>query len=214
MSLVRNKQRIAQTNCGGFSLLELITVMTILSGLALGVLPVFRNAARRHREERLREALRDMREAVQDFRRDTVGMPCQGEPGTFGWQTGDSSALYIDPRSKVVISDCGLFAQDNPDRYPPSLEILVEGVPVVRRGAELSALGSAQSSLPTPVTGSLAKKRYLREIPVDPMTGRAEWNLRSSFDSQGASSWGGENVFTVSSTSNESALNGEKYSDW
>ena len=58
------------------------------------------------------------------------------------------------------------------------------------------------------------KKVYLRAIPIDPMTGEAKWDLRSCYDASDAGSWGGENVFDVRSTSKETALNGEKYSDW
>ena len=60
----------------------------------------------------------------------------------------------------------------------------------------------------------LARDGYLREVPVDPMTGKADWELRSSYDPADAGSWGGENVFDVRSKSKETALNGEKYSDW
>ncbi|PYS43883.1 MAG: general secretion pathway protein GspG, partial [Acidobacteria bacterium] len=57
-------------------------------------------------------------------------------------------------------------------------------------------------------------KVYLRQIPIDPMTGKAEWDLRSCYDPADATSWGGENVFDVHSKSRGTALNGEKYSDW
>ena len=46
------------------------------------------------------------------------------------------------------------------------------------------------------------------------MTGKDDWELRSSYDAHDAGSWGGENVFDVRSKSKETALNGEKYSDW
>jgi general secretion pathway protein G len=75
--------------------------------------------------------------------------------------------------------------------YPPDLDSLVKGVDY---GAE--------------------KKRFLRRIPVDPMTGRAEWGLRSFQDDPDATSWGGNNVFDVRSTSTGTALDGTKYADW
>ena len=92
-----------------------------------------------------------------------------------------------------------IISIDNPDRYPPTLEILVQGLNVVPR-ANKSLQGR--------------KKIYLRDIPVDPMTGNAEWELRSSSDPPDATSWGGENVFNVHSKSPATALNGEKYKNW
>ena len=58
------------------------------------------------------------------------------------------------------------------------------------------------------------KKVYLRAIPIDPITGKAEWAFRSCYDASDSTSWGGENVFDVHSKSTDVALNGEKYSDW
>ena len=57
--------------------------------------------------------------------------------------------------------------------------------------------------------------RFLRRIPVDPMTGHAEWGMRSVQDDPGSSSWGGKDVFDVFSLSSGTALDGTtKYSDW
>jgi hypothetical protein len=57
-------------------------------------------------------------------------------------------------------------------------------------------------------------KHYLREMPVDPMTGDTKWNIRSSYQEAGSGSWDEINVFDIRSTSDEEGLNGEKYSDW
>jgi general secretion pathway protein G len=56
--------------------------------------------------------------------------------------------------------------------------------------------------------------RFLRRIPVDPMTGRAEWGMRSISDSPDSMSWGGRNVFDVFSTSMDTALDGTRYNEW
>jgi general secretion pathway protein G len=78
--------------------------------------------------------------------------------------------------------------------YPPDLETLVKGV----------QLGA----------GNDKKVRFLRKIPVDPMTGRADWGLRAVQDDPDSTSWGGKNVFDVYSKSQATAQDGTKYSDW
>jgi len=78
--------------------------------------------------------------------------------------------------------------------YPPDLETLVKGV----------QLGASSDR----------KIRFLRRIPVDPTTGRAEWGLRAVQDDPDSTSWGGKNVFDVYSKSTSAALDGTKYSDW
>ena len=58
------------------------------------------------------------------------------------------------------------------------------------------------------------KIRFLRKIPVDPMTGRADWGLRAVQDDADSRVWGGKNVFDIYSVSTGTALDGTKYSDW
>jgi general secretion pathway protein G len=58
------------------------------------------------------------------------------------------------------------------------------------------------------------KIRFLRRIPVDPITGTADWGLRSVKDSPDSMSWGGHNVFDVYSKSMDTALDGTRYSEW
>jgi general secretion pathway protein G len=78
--------------------------------------------------------------------------------------------------------------------YPPDLETLVKGVQV--GGSDTNHV------------------RFLRRIPVDPMTGRAEWNLQSVQDDPDSTTWGGDNVFDVHSKSQGTALDGTHYADW
>jgi general secretion pathway protein G len=59
-----------------------------------------------------------------------------------------------------------------------------------------------------------SKVRYLRKIPVDPMTGKADWGLRAVQDDPDSTSWGGSNVFDVYSQSQVTATDGTKYSTW
>ena len=79
--------------------------------------------------------------------------------------------------------------------YPADLESLVEGVPAANDA-----------------TGR--KLKFLRRIPIDPMTKRADWALRSYQDDTDASRWGGQNVFDVRTTFEGTALDGTKYRDW
>jgi general secretion pathway protein G len=79
----------------------------------------------------------------------------------------------------------------NSQGYPPDLETLMKGVDVQGK-----------------------KIRYLRKIPIDPMTGTTEWGLRSMQDDPDSDSWGGQSVFDVYTKSQDEALDGTKYKDW
>jgi general secretion pathway protein G len=75
--------------------------------------------------------------------------------------------------------------------YPPDLQSMVDGVDVQSK-----------------------KVRFLRAIPIDPMTGQADWGLRSNQDDPDSDSWGGQNVFDVHTKSYGTALDGTKYNTW
>ena len=102
------------------------------------------------------------------------------------WMMRDAIDRYKDA------ADRGAF-QTKVDsfNYPPDLDTLVDGVDVKDK-----------------------KVRFLREIPVDPMTKTNEWQLRSMQDDADTTSWGGQNVFDVHSKSDGTALDGTKYSTW
>src|ERR1043165_522696 len=102
----------------GFSLIELVITITVLTIMTLGVLPPVKVAVRRQKEQKLHDSLRQIRMAIDEFYRDTVGMQCNGGLGGAclsggsggigggGGGTGGTGTGIIDPRSKVVISDC------------------------------------------------------------------------------------------------------------
>jgi len=206
----------------GFSLIELVITMTVMAILSLGIVPLVKVSVKRQKEQQLREALRQMREAIDQFHREAVRSPCAGLNAGIGGQVGGQSQpqaaqVPIDPRIKVIISDCTIFGVDNPDRYPPDLQTLVDGVNVIPYGGGLGQRGNlAVNATDAAQSDTLAtkKKTYLRAIPIDPMTGDKDWDFRSCYDAADAGSWGGENVFDVRSKSKDTALNGEKYSDW
>jgi general secretion pathway protein G len=79
--------------------------------------------------------------------------------------------------------------------YPPTLELLVDGVSVAN-------------------DASGRKLKFLRRIPIDPMTGDDDWGLRAYQDKPDSTTWGGQNVYDVYSKSGGTALDGTKYSEW
>ena len=102
------------------------------------------------------------------------------------WQMRDAIDRYKDA------ADRGAFQiKVGSEGYPPDLDTLVTGVDVGGK-----------------------KVRFLRRVPVDPTTGKAEWGMRSMQDDPDSESWGGQNVFDVFSKSEDTALDGSKYKEW
>ena len=218
---VSPRRPVAASPClnSGFTLFELIITLTVLAILVMGTIPLAQNAVKRQRELRLRESLRMMRNAIDEFKRDTIGACPQGAVTTTNPvpnSGGGGGAVFLDPRSRVVIDDCKIFDTENIDRFPPDLETLVKGVRVKARGLNVQQKGAFDEQNATEINENKEIiKVYLREIPVDPMTGKDNtWSFRSSYQDADATSWDNVNVFDVRSGSDEEALNGEKYSDW
>ena len=157
--------RVARSS-QGYSFVELLIVTAILFILASAVVPLAQVTSQRQRESELRASLRQVRTAIDRFK-DAVD---QGRV----------------PPSEVAAGSEG---------YPPDLETLVEGVPLLNDQ-----------------TG--AKLKFLRRIPIDPMTKNTEWVIRSYQDKPDATTWGRGNVFDVYSKSAGTALDGTKYKDW
>jgi len=106
--------------------------------------------------------------------------------------------LAIDAYHDAVLSNVigGINVSTTSEGYPPDLETLVNGV--VRAND---------------ATGK--KIKFLRRIPIDPMTGTTDWGKRSYQDSPDSKVWGGQSVFDVYSKSEAKALDGKtKYKDW
>jgi general secretion pathway protein G len=220
----------------GFSLIELIITVSVLAILTMGVIPLVQVSVKRQKEYQLRAALREMREAIDQFHREAVaGAQMQVNQQQQGQSTaqqeqaprnpqaqnqgGQTPNVFADPRVRVAITDQTIFTADNPDRFPPDLETLVKGVDVlpISAAAGLGRRGNLNYSATEAASGDSAvpkTKIYLRQIPIDPMTGKTDWVFSSCYDAVDSTSWGGENVFNVRSKSNAIALNGEKYSEW
>jgi general secretion pathway protein G len=101
---------------------------------------------------------------------------------------------FKDAADQGLISNTDLETRN--EGYPPDLDVLVEGMP-----AAADPLGRR-------------KLKFLRRVPIDPMTHGTDWGKRSYQDRPDSRSWGGQNVFDVYTTSDGTALDGTKYSDW
>jgi general secretion pathway protein G len=157
----KNSATRGANSARGFTLIELIVAATILSILTFMALPLARISVQREKEKQLRQALWEMRDAIDRYK--------------------DAADRQVLGQTKVDTMG-----------YPPDLETLVKGV-----------------------EGQGGKKyRFLRSIPVDPMTKTKEWGLRSMQDDFDSDSWGGQNVYDVYSKSEGDALDGTKYKDW
>ena len=196
----------------GMTLLELIIACAILLVLASAAMPVARYTVKRQKEAELHRELREMRDAIDRYKDAADRNLIRVEVGTEG--------------------------------YPPDLDTLVKGVDLVsQQGAGIAgATTPGQPIVPSTGFGGafgnsfgnsfgqgqnqgqnsgssqgqdlIRHVRFLRRIPVDPMTGHAEWGMRSAQDDPDSTSWGGKNVFDVFSLSTGAALDGTKYSDW
>jgi general secretion pathway protein G len=146
----------------GFTLIELVLsvmVISILVGLAV---PLARNSIKREKEIELRTALREIRTAIDKYK-----------------DASDRGFIMV----KV-----------DTEGYPEKLQDLVDGVQMV---------------------GAVDKKlKFLRRIPLDPMTKSTDWGQRAYQDDPKATSWGGQNVFDVYTKSEGTAFDGTKYKDW
>jgi general secretion pathway protein G len=178
----------------GLTLLELIFTIGIMLVLSTAAIPVFQLTVQHRKEAELRYHLREMRTAIDRYKDDADKNLIRTEVGS--------------------------------ENYPPDLQTLVDGVTIsggtggigtsaatvasqsqLSPSQSISAAGSAMSDMPN-------KVRYLRKIPIDPMTGKAEWGMRSVQDDPDSTSWSGHNVFDVYSQSTGTATDGTKYSDW
>lgn len=202
----------------GFTLFELIVTLTVLTILVMGTVPLAQNAVKRQKELQLRATLRDIRNAIDEFKRDTIGACPQGATTTTNPAIQGQQPSTPDPRSRVVIDDCTIFDNTNLDRYPPDLDTLIDGVKVKSRMPDIrggSGINDGEKQATEINEEKEVVKHYLRAKPIDPITGKDDtWELRSSYQAADEESWDSINVFDVRSGAEGEALNGEKYSDW
>jgi general secretion pathway protein G len=190
--------RRGRSKVEGLTMLELIFTISILLILSTAAIPVFRMTVQHRKEAELRYDLREMRNAIDRYKDDADKNLIRTEVGS--------------------------------NNYPPDLQTLVDGVTIsggangvggvsaaalaTASGGSASQSGGISSSVGSALSDSPNKVRYLRKVPVDPMTGKAEWGMRSVQDDPDSTSWGGHNVFDVYSQSVGTATDGTKYVDW
>jgi general secretion pathway protein G len=192
-----NPQIVKRNSLAGMTLIELIAACAILLVLSSAAIPLTRMTVRRQKEAELRRDLREMRDSIDRYK-----------------DAADKNLIRIEVGTQG---------------YPPDLDTLVNGVTVSvsgtsQAGVSASALATASGSataftaLSSPTAQSAAntpsKVRFLRKVPVDPMTGHAEWGLRAVEDDPDSASWSGHDVFDVYSLSTGTAIDGTKYADW
>ncbi|HVG86404.1 MAG TPA: type II secretion system protein [Vicinamibacterales bacterium] len=131
--------------------------------------------------------------AVQPLARVTIQRQKESELRRALRDMRDAIDKFKDAADQGMIPTTELKAGS--EGYPPDLDTLVEGVSVAN-------------------DASGRKLKFLRRVPLDPMTGEAEWGLRAYQDKPDTTSWGGQNVFDVRSLSGGTALDGSKYKDW
>ncbi|MGH7254987.1 MAG: type II secretion system protein, partial [Nitrospirales bacterium] len=161
--------------------LEMLVTLAIIMILASVALPLTKHTSKRTKELELRQTLRQMRMAIDEFHRDWA-------------RDGDLLTGPQCVKNKLTCKEVtGVTG------YPKTLKTLLE--------IELSGGEAA-------VGGTIPVRRYLRQIPIDPITGAKEWALRCYQDSTDTREWCSEDVFDVHSTSTEEAIDGSAYRDW
>jgi general secretion pathway protein G len=165
----------------GVTLLELIVTIAIVMVLASVAMPLTTFSSKRSQELELRQKLREMRTAIDEFHKD--------------WAREGN--VLTGPLCVKNKSSCKEYT--GVTGYPKELKTLLE---VKLTGAEAT------------IRDTNAVRRYLRRIPVDPMTGGTDWGLRCYQDPPDAQDWCKEDVFDVRTRSDGMAIDGSKYREW
>ena len=165
----------------GVTLLEMMITLVIIFILASVALPLGKISTKRAKELELRQTLRSMRTAIDNFRKD--------------WARDGNTLLG----PLCVKNQLACKENTGVTGYPKTLETLLK---IELSGAEAT------------IEETLAVRRYLRNIPLDPMTDSKEWGMRCYQDEADEDRWCGEDIFDVFTTSSGTAINETKYREW
>jgi type II secretory pathway pseudopilin PulG len=220
---------VRRTNAG-LSMVELIATVGILLVLSSAAIPMFQMTVQHRKESELRYDLREMRNAIDRYKDDADKNLIRTEVGSQNYppdlqtlvdgvtvSSAGGGAGGISASALAGASGTGQFGSAGTPQLgagqPGGGSQFAPGGPNSGAAGGIPALGSSGTASQA-MSGSPSKVRYLRKIPVDPMTGKADWGLRAVQDDPDSTSWGGSNVFDVYSQSQATAVDGTKYSDW
>jgi type II secretory pathway pseudopilin PulG len=217
--------RARWSSIAGLTLIELILTCGILLILSSAAIPMFRMTVQHRKESELRYDLREMRNSIDRYKDDADKNLIRTEVGSQNYppdlqtlvdgvsiSSGGSGAGGISASALAGASSTSQFGSagtpqlgagqaGGANQFGPGA---TGGIPAI------GSTGTASQAM----SDTPSKVRYLRKIPVDPMTGKADWGLRAVQDDADSTSWGGHNVFDVYSQSQATAVDGTKYSDW
>jgi len=226
--------RTRKNSYAGVTLIELILTIGILLILSTAAIPMFQMTIQHRKETELRYDLREMRNAIDRYKDDADKNLIRTEVGSQNYPPdlktlvdgvtisgGGGGAGGISASALAGASGTGQFGSVGTPQLgagaPGGAAQFGTGATGANPGAgatggipPLGLTGSASQAM----SGTPSKVRYLRKIPVDPMTGKADWGMRAVQDDPDSNSWGGGNVFDVYSQSQATAIDGTKYSDW
>jgi len=172
----------------GFTLVEITITLALMALLAASVMPIAKTVVKREKEIELHQNLRIIREALDAYKK-------------------------LADEKKIEI-------EDESEGYPSDLETLVKGVEVKQNVGTAGTTSTSPFSIPSSPQQKASSSeetkivKFLRRIPVDPVTNSSDWGLRSYQDKPDSDVWGGENVYDVYTKSRATALDGTKYRDW
>lgn len=238
--IARGTRRIAKrlaprSGAAGLTLIELIVAFSIMLILSVMALPVASVRIQREKERRLRHALHEMRSAI-DRHKDMAdeGKLAMEDPNNHGYpeslealvegvQLGEQAAGMAPGLGGIGAGPNRSVDQDARSRRPGSLGSNRDAQSPFGTGRDRTGSGAFGSSSDPFLRGGDPLEaedegpetiRFLRSIPVDPMTGQKEWGMLSISDDPLSRSWSGRNVFDVYSLSGGIALDGTRYSEW